>query len=177
MELDYPSMSSSTDSRDISRSVRQTVNVALDLLIGMTAEEYAKMLDPIVYNPFLKWDIIFPAIIHPPLDIQCSNDIMLQGVGAEPGELVLKKNVPLYLLQANVHLFGRTDLRASEHIHFSRRLSHPVSIPLNYIGEDVYVQELHEAFLKNSPTFVDSFAYYDEPFETTNYSLRVLMFK
>jgi hypothetical protein len=59
MELDYPSMSSSTDLRDTSRSVRQTVDVALDLLIGMTAEEYAKMLDPIVNNPFLKWDIIF----------------------------------------------------------------------------------------------------------------------
>jgi hypothetical protein len=54
MELDYPLTSSSTDSRDTSRSVRQTVDVALDLLIGMTAEEYAKMLDPIVYNPFLE---------------------------------------------------------------------------------------------------------------------------
>jgi hypothetical protein len=59
MELDYPSTSSSTDLRDTSRSVRQIVDVTLDLLIGMTAEEYAKMLDPIVYNPFLKWDIIF----------------------------------------------------------------------------------------------------------------------
>jgi hypothetical protein len=167
MELDYPSTSSSTDSRDTSRSVRQTVDVALDLLIGMTAEEYAKMLDPIVYNLFLERDIIFPAIVHPPLDEQRLNDIMLQGVGAEPGELVLKKNVPLYLLQVNVHLFGRPDLRASEHIHFSRRLSHPVSIPLNYVGEDVYVQELHEAFLHNSATFVDSFAYYDEPLAST----------
>jgi hypothetical protein len=167
IELDYLSTSSLTDSRDTSRSVRQTVDVALDLLIGMTAEEYAKMLDPIVYNPFLERDIIFPAIVHPPLDEQCSNDIMLQGVGTEPGELVLKKNVPLYLLQVSVHLFGRPDLRASEHIHFSRRLSHPVSIPLNYVGEDVYVQELHEAFLHNSPTFVDGFAYYDEPLAST----------
>jgi hypothetical protein len=167
MELEYPSTSSSTDSRDTSRSVRQTVDVALDLLIGMTAEEYAKMLDPIVYNPFLERDIIFPAFVPPPLDEQRSNDIMLQGVGAEPGELVLKKNVPLYLLQANVHLFGRPDLRASEHIHFSRRLSHPVSIPLNYVGEDIYVQELHEAFLHNSATFVDGFAYYDEPLAST----------
>jgi hypothetical protein len=163
MELDYPSTSSSTDSRDTLRSVRQTVDVALDLLIGMTAEEYTKMLDLIVYNLFLERDIIFPAIVHPPLDEQRSNDIMLQGVGAEPGELVLKKNVPLYLLQVSVHLFGRPDLRASEHIHFSRRLSHPVSIPLNYVGEDVYIQELHETFLHNSPTFVDGFAYYDEP--------------
>jgi hypothetical protein len=73
MELDYPSTSSLTDSRDTLRSVRQTVNIALDLLIGMTAEEYAKMLDPIVYNPFLKRDIIFPAIVHPPLDKQRSN--------------------------------------------------------------------------------------------------------
>jgi hypothetical protein len=126
IELDYPSTSLSTDLRDTSRSVRQTVDVALDLLIGMTAEEYAKMLDPIVYNPFLERDIIFPAIVHPPLDEQYSNDIMLQGVGTQPGELVLMKNVPLYLLQASVHLFGRPDLRASEHIHFSRRLSHPV---------------------------------------------------
>jgi hypothetical protein len=110
MELDYPSMSSSTDSRDTSRSVRQTVDAALDLLIGMTAEEYTKMLNPIVYNLFLERDIIFPAIVHPPLDEQHSNDIMLQGVGAEPNELVLKKNVPLYLLQANVHLFGCPDL-------------------------------------------------------------------
>jgi hypothetical protein len=76
----------------------------------MTAKEYAKMLDPIVYHPFLEWDIIFPAIVHPPLDEQCSNDIMLQGVGAESGELVLQNNVPLYLLQAKVHLFGRSDL-------------------------------------------------------------------
>jgi hypothetical protein len=167
MELEYPSTSSSTDSRDTSRSVRQTVDDALDLLIGMTAEEYAKMLDPIVYNPFLERDIIFPAFVPPPLDEQRSNDIMLQGVGAEPGELVLKKNVPLYLLQANVHLFGRPDLRASEHIHFSRRLSHPVSIPLNYVGEDIYIQELHEAFLHNSATFVDGFAYYDEPLAST----------
>jgi hypothetical protein len=110
MELDYPSTSSSTDSRDTSRSVRQTVDAALDLLISMTAEEYAKMLDPIVYDPFLKRDIIFPAFVPPPLDEQRLNDIMLQGVGADPGELVLKKNVPLYLLQANIHLFGCPDL-------------------------------------------------------------------
>jgi hypothetical protein len=119
MELDYPSMSLLTDSRDTSRSVRQTVDTTLDLLISMTAKEYTKMLDPIVYDPFLKRDIIFPAIIHPPLDEQRSNNIMLQGVGTEPGELVLKKNIPLYLLQASVYLFGRPDLRASEHIHFS----------------------------------------------------------
>jgi hypothetical protein len=167
MELDYPLTSSSTDSRDTSRSVRQTIDAALDLLIGMTAEEYAKMLDPIVYDPFLKRDIIFPTFVPPPLDEQRSNDIMLQGVGAEPGELVLKKNVPLYLLQANIHLFGRPDLRASEHIHLSRRLSHPISIPLNYVGEDIYVQDLRETFLKNSSTFIDGFAYYDEPLAST----------
>jgi hypothetical protein len=92
---------------------------------------------------------------------------MLQGVGAEPGELVLQKNVPLYLLQAKVHLFGRPDLQASEHVHFSRRLSHPVSIPLNYVREDIYVPELRETFLKNSSTFVDGFAYYHEPLAST----------
>jgi hypothetical protein len=167
MELDYPSTSSSTDSRDTSRSVRRTVDTALNLLIGMTAEEYAKMLDPIVYNPCLERDILFPTFVPPPLDEQRSNNIKLQGVGTEPGELVLKKNVPLYLLQANVHLFGRPDLRASEHIHFSRRLSHPVSIPLNYVGEDIYVPELRETFRKNSSTFVDGFAYYDEPLAST----------
>jgi hypothetical protein len=163
MELEYPLTSSSTDLRDTSRSVRQTVNTTLDLLIGMTAEEYAKMLDPIVYDPSLKRDIIFPAIIPPPLDEQHSNDIMLQGVGAEPGELVLKENIPLYLLQVKVHLFSRPDLQASEHVHFSRRLSRPVSIPLNYIREDIYVQELGQAFFKDSSTFVDGFTYYDGP--------------
>jgi hypothetical protein len=76
----------------------------------MTAKEYTKMLNPIVYNPFLERDIIFPTIVHPPLDEQRSNNIMLQGVGAEPGELVLQKNIPLYLLQAKVHLFSRPDL-------------------------------------------------------------------
>jgi hypothetical protein len=167
MELEYPSTSSSTDLRDTLRSVRQTVDTALDLLIGMTAKEYTKMLDPIVYDLFLQRDIIFPGIIHPPLDKQHSNDIMLQRVGAEPGELVLKKNIPLYLLQAKVHLFGCPDLRASEHVHFSRRLSHPVSIPLNYVGEDIYVPELRETFLNNSSIFVDGFAYYDEPLAST----------
>jgi hypothetical protein len=133
----------------------------------MTAKEYTKMLNPIVYNPFLERDIIFPAIVHPPLDEQRSNNIMLQGVGAEPGELVLQKNIPLYLLQAKVHLFSCPDLWAFEHIHFSRHLSHPVSIPLNYVGEDTYVQELGEAFLKNSSTFIDGFTYYDEPLVST----------
>jgi hypothetical protein len=108
MELDYPLTSSSTDSRDTSRSVRQTVNAALNLLIGMTAEEYAKMLDPIVYDLFLERDIIFPTFVPPPLDEQCSNNIMLQGVGAEPGELVLKKNVPVtvHILSHRVYLFS-----------------------------------------------------------------------
>jgi hypothetical protein len=69
-------------------------------------------------QPVLGTGYYLPAIVHLPLDEQRSNDIMLQGVGAKPGELVLKKNIPLYLLQANVHLFGRPDLRASEHIHF-----------------------------------------------------------
>jgi hypothetical protein len=169
IELEYPLTSSSTDSRNTLRSVRQTIDVVLDLLIGMTAKEYAKMLDPIVYNLFLEWDIIFPTIDHPPLDEKRSNDIMLQGVGAEPGELVLQKNVPLYLLQVKVHLFGRPDLRASEHIHFSQHLTHPISIPLNYIRDDIYVQELGEAILKNSSTFVDG--------EMTNYSLRALEVK
>jgi hypothetical protein len=77
MELKYPLMSSSTDSRDTSRSVKQTIDVTLDLLISMTAEEYAKMLNPIVYDLFLKQDIIFPAIVPPPLDEQHSNNIML----------------------------------------------------------------------------------------------------
>ena len=51
MELTYPSTNSSMDSRVTLLSVRQTVNVAIGLLTGMTsAKEYVKMLDPLQYN-------------------------------------------------------------------------------------------------------------------------------
>jgi hypothetical protein len=72
----------------------------------MTAKEYAKMLDPIVYDPFLFRDMIFPMPVPPPMEEQHLNDIMLHVVGTEPGKLVLKKNVLLYLLQVKIHLFG-----------------------------------------------------------------------
>ena len=67
MELIYPSTNSLTDSRVTLLSVRQTVDVVIGLLTGMTsAEEYGKMLDPLQYDPYLMWEVIFPAQVPPP---------------------------------------------------------------------------------------------------------------
>ena len=83
-----------------------------------TTEEYAKMLDPLQYDPYLMWEVIFPASVPPPFCEQHWNDLMFEGKG--PGEVVVRKKIPLYLLQAKVPLYGLNLRNAHDFVHSSQ---------------------------------------------------------
>ena len=77
-------------------SVRQTVNIAIGLLTGMaSAKEYAKMLDPLQYDPYLMQEVIFPALVPPPSCEQHWNNLTFKR--KEPGKVVVRKKIPLYV--------------------------------------------------------------------------------
>ena len=158
MELTYPLM----DSRVTSLSVRQTVNITIGLLIGMTsAKEYTKMLDPLQYDPYLMQEVISLASVPPSSCEQHWNNLTLEG--KEPGKVVVRKKIPLYLLQARIPLYGLNLWNAPDFIHSSQRLAHPVTIPQNYTGLDIEILDSNILFATWTHTWVDGFSYWNEP--------------
>ena len=99
----------------------------IKLQTGMESNVLAKMLDPIKYDPFLMQEVIFPCTVPCPTGFQCWNNLTWQGL--EPGELIVKKKVPLYMIQSKVPLLGLTFWNPHKFIHLSNCLTHPVTIP------------------------------------------------
>ena len=121
----------------------------------------AKMLDPIQYDSFLMWDIVFPRTVPCPTGFQRWDDLTWQG--SEPGELEVKKRIPLYMIQSKVPLLGLALQNPHDFVHLSNRLTHPVSIPLNYTGKDTIIPETGQPFPWFACTFIDGFSYWNEP--------------
>ena len=87
MALTKPSSSSVLTSRAMSLSSQETVDTAVQLLTGMTAEEYMKMIDPVLYHPNLFRDVVF--LWKSPLCFPRSNGTTFHGcqnLGAGPSK-------------------------------------------------------------------------------------------
>ena len=119
------------------------------------------MLDPLQYNPYLMREVIFPASVPPPSCEQRWNDLTFKG--KEPGEVVVRKKIPLYLLQARVPLYDLNLQNAHDFIHSSQCLAHPVTIPQNYTGLDVQILDTDILFTTWTHTWFDGFSYWNEP--------------
>ena len=132
MELRYPSESSLTDLRELSPTASSHIDAGIALPTGMEFDVLTKMLDPIQYDPFLMRDVVFPRTVPRPTGFQCWDDLTWQG--SEPGELEVKKRIPLYMIQSKVPLLGLALRNPHDFVHLSNRLAHPVTIPLNYTG-------------------------------------------
>ena len=128
MQLRYPSESLSTDSRDSSPTASLSIGADIGLQIGIESAVLAKMLDPIQYDPFLMQEVIFPRTIPRPTGFQQWDDLTWQG--SEPGKLIVKKKVPLYMIQSKVPLLGLALQNPHEFVYLSNCLAHPVTIPL-----------------------------------------------
>ena len=139
MQLRRPSESLLTDLRDSSLTVSLPIGTDIGLQTDMEFAVLAKMLDPIQYDSFLMQDIVFPRTIPRPTGFQQWDDLTWQG--SEPGKVIVKKKVPLYMIQSKVPLLGLALQNPHEFIHLSHRLAHPVMIPLNYMGEDSIIPE------------------------------------
>ena len=67
------------------------------------------------------------------------------------------------MIQSKVPLLGLALRNPHEFIHLSNRLTHPVTIPLNYMGEDTIIPETGQPFPIFTCTFIDGFSYWNEP--------------
>ena len=110
----------------------------------MEFDVLTKMLDPVQYDPFLMRDVVFPHTVPRPTGFQHWDDLTWQG--SEPGELEVKKRIPLYMIQSKVPLLGLALRNPHDFVHLSNCLAHPVTIPLNYTGEDTIIPETGQPF-------------------------------
>ena len=53
------------------------------------------------------------------------------------------------MIQSKVPLLGLALQNPHEFVHLSNHLTHPVTIPLNYMGEDTIIQKLDNPFLSS----------------------------
>ena len=106
-------------------------------------------------------EVIFPCTVPCPTGFQCWNNLTWQGL--EPGELIVKKKVPLYMIQSKVPLLGLTFWNPHKFIYLSNCLAHPVTIPLNYMGKDTIIPKIGQSFPIFTRTFIDGFSYWNEP--------------
>ena len=127
----------------------------------MEFDVLTKMLDPIQHDPFLMRDVVFPRTVPRPTGFQRWDDLTWQG--SEPSELEVKKRIPLYMIQSKVPLLGLALQNPHDFVHLSNCLAHPVSIPLNYTGEDTIIPETGQPFPWFARTFIDGFSYWNEP--------------
>ena len=162
-----PSSSSVSTSRDTSPSSKETIETAVQLLTGMTAEEYMKMIDPVQYHPDLFRDVVFPPEVPAPLSSQRWE--VLPWV-SEPGSRTVERaKLPLYLIQKKVNLFGFPPRNYHDIIHGSQRLAHHVSIPSNFTGNDVNLPDsgptiyIPVEYPYMTKTSFDGLSYWNEP--------------
>ena len=67
------------------------------------------------------------------------------------------------MIQSKVPLLGLTLQNPHEFVHLSNHLAHPVTIPLNYMGEDTIILETGQPFPIFTRTFINGFSYWNEP--------------
>ena len=66
------------------------------------------------------------------------------------------------MIQSKVPLLGLALQNPHDFVHLSNRLAHPVSVPLNYMGENTIIPETGQPFPWFARTFIDGFSYWNE---------------
>ena len=69
-------------------------NVPEHVRISMSYEDYAMMINPLIYNPFLDRIIHFQRELPLPNRSFWLETVELRGAGEEPGEIVLVNHIP-----------------------------------------------------------------------------------
>ena len=103
----------------------------------MSYEDYAMMINPLVYDPFLDQIVHFQKE-HPIPD--CSfwlETVELRGAGEEPGEIVLVNHVPTLWIDKNIPLI--LDDLPHPTLHITSCLTHLVLIEKVYNGPDMII--------------------------------------
>ena len=112
-------------------------NMPEHIQIGMSYEDYAMMISPLVYDPFLD------QIVHFQRELPLSNcsfqleTVKLRGVGEEPGEVILVNHVPTLWINKSISLI--LDDLPHPTLQISSHLTHLVLIENVYNGPDIII--------------------------------------
>ena len=102
----------------------------------MSYEDYAMMINPLIYNLFLDWIVHFQRELPLP---DCSfwlETVKLRGAGEEPGEVVLVNHIPILWINKNISLIP--DNLPHPTLQITSHLTHLVPIENVYNGPDMY---------------------------------------
>ena len=112
-------------------------NMPEHIQIGMSCKDYAMMINPLVYNSFLDWIVLFQRELPLP---DCSfrlETVELRGAGEEPGEVILVNHVPTLWVDKSVPLI--LDNLPHPTLQITSRLAHLVLIENVYNGPDMII--------------------------------------
>ena len=105
--------------------------------IGMSYEDYAMMINPLIYNPFLDWIVHFQRELSLPDHSFQLETVKLRGAGEEPGEVVLVNHVPTLWINKSIPLIP--DDLPHPTLHITPCLAHLVLIENIYNGPDMII--------------------------------------
>ena len=92
----------------------------------MSYEDYAMMINPLIYNPFLDQIVHFQRELPLPNRSFRLETVELRGAGEEPGEIVLVNHIPTLWIDKNVPLI--LDDLPRPTLHITSHLTHLVLI-------------------------------------------------
>ena len=113
-------------------------NVPEHVQIGMSYEDYAMMVSPLIYNPFLDQIVHFQRELSLP---DCSfwlKTVKLRGAEEEPGEVVLVNHIPTLWIDKSVPLIP--DNLPYPTLQITSCLTHLVLIESVYNGLDIIMK-------------------------------------
>ena len=109
-------------------------NVPEHVQIGMSYEDYAMMINPLVYDPFLDCFVHFQRELPLPDHSFQLETIELRGAGEESGEVVLVNHVPTLWIDKSVSLIP--DNLPHPTLHITSHLAYLVLIENVYNGPE-----------------------------------------
>ena len=138
-------------------------NVPEHIQISMSYKDYAMMINPLVYDPFLDWIVHFQRELPLPDHSFQLETVGLRGAGEEPGEIVLVNHVPTLWIDKNIPLIP-DDLPCPT-LHITSCLTHLVLIENVYNGPDMIIDGNFFPFFWQHGQHIDlrTTSYYGEP--------------
>ena len=103
----------------------------------MSYKDYAMMINPLVYNPFLDQIVHFQRELPLPDRSFWLETVKLRGAGEEPEEIILVNHIPTLWIDKNVPLI--LDDLSHPTLHITSRLAHLVLIENVYNGPDMII--------------------------------------
>ena len=103
----------------------------------MSYEDYAMMINPLIFNPFLDWIVHFQRELPLPDRSFQLETVKLRGAGEEPGEIILVNHIPTLWIDKNIPLIP--DDLSCPTLHITSCLAHLVLIENVYNGPDMII--------------------------------------